>query len=180
MTGQFLSVDPLVQQTLEAYEYANDDPLQNVDPDGSRWFGTVCEYVKATGEHEDDGTICILVNNSDFGLGNQALVRFNSASGTLRAVECLELELTADGKIVEATRAKIVPPNNGTNGYISTGWYRGKVYAHYLASVWSPLDVLAERCSGIVWWLARQQFGVAVDLSSGDGLVSNLTQSDPC
>lgn len=85
MTGQFLSVDPLVQQTLEAYEYANDDPLQNVDPDGSRWFGTVCEYVKATGEHEDDGTICILVNNSDFGLGNQALVRFNSASGTLRA-----------------------------------------------------------------------------------------------
>jgi uncharacterized protein RhaS with RHS repeats len=33
-TGQFLSVDPLVQQTLEAYVYAADDPVLEVDPSG--------------------------------------------------------------------------------------------------------------------------------------------------
>lgn len=33
-TGQFMSVDPMVQQTLEAYEYAADDPTNRVDPDG--------------------------------------------------------------------------------------------------------------------------------------------------
>jgi len=34
-TGQFLSVDPEVQQTLEAFLYAGDDPVKAVDPLGT-------------------------------------------------------------------------------------------------------------------------------------------------
>jgi hypothetical protein len=34
-TGQFLSVDPQVQQTLEAYEYVDDDPVNGIDPEGT-------------------------------------------------------------------------------------------------------------------------------------------------
>ena len=33
-TGQFISIDPLVNQTEEPYTYANDDPVDDVDPDG--------------------------------------------------------------------------------------------------------------------------------------------------
>ena len=33
-TGQFLTVDPDVQQTQDPYGYAGDDPVQNTDPDG--------------------------------------------------------------------------------------------------------------------------------------------------
>ena len=35
-TGQFLSVDPAVQQTLEAYVYVGDDPVNGTDPGGER------------------------------------------------------------------------------------------------------------------------------------------------
>ena len=33
-TGQFLSVDPMVEQTLQAYVYAGDDPVNGSDPSG--------------------------------------------------------------------------------------------------------------------------------------------------
>ena len=33
-TGQFLSVDPLVDSTEQAYGYAQEDPVNNVDPSG--------------------------------------------------------------------------------------------------------------------------------------------------
>ena len=35
-TGQFLSVDPLVDETGEAYVYTGDDPVNSTDPDGTR------------------------------------------------------------------------------------------------------------------------------------------------
>jgi RHS repeat-associated protein len=33
-TGQFLGLDPLVEQTQQAYEYAGDDPVNGSDPSG--------------------------------------------------------------------------------------------------------------------------------------------------
>jgi len=42
-TGQFLTRDPLEQQTGQAYAYANNDPVNNADPSGacqSRAIGT--------------------------------------------------------------------------------------------------------------------------------------------
>ena len=36
-TGQFLSVDPKVQQTRQAYTYADDDPVMAGDPTGYWW-----------------------------------------------------------------------------------------------------------------------------------------------
>src|SRR5271157_2426065 len=33
--GQFLSVDPEIQQTLEAYLYTGDDPVNGIDPSGT-------------------------------------------------------------------------------------------------------------------------------------------------
>ena len=35
-TGQFLSVDPLVDRTLQSYSYANGDPVKDTDPSGMR------------------------------------------------------------------------------------------------------------------------------------------------
>jgi hypothetical protein len=37
-TGQFLSVDPEVQQTLDAYVYVGDDPVNGIDPLGLCWL----------------------------------------------------------------------------------------------------------------------------------------------
>jgi hypothetical protein len=33
--GQFLSVDPMVQQTQQAYLYVGDDPVNAIDPHGN-------------------------------------------------------------------------------------------------------------------------------------------------
>lgn len=33
-TGQFVSVDPYVTQTLQTYVYTDDDPLNSADPSG--------------------------------------------------------------------------------------------------------------------------------------------------
>jgi RHS repeat-associated protein len=66
-TGQFLSVDPLVSQTSQAYEYAYGDPVQATDPTGrcpgSAWWsfcliGAVhwyWEYVKRYHRYLYDG-----------------------------------------------------------------------------------------------------------------------------
>jgi hypothetical protein len=37
-TGQFLTVDPLVGQTGQAYAYAGDDPVNETDPTGTSWW----------------------------------------------------------------------------------------------------------------------------------------------
>ena len=37
-TGQFLSVDPMVDATGQPYAYAGDDPVNGVDPDGLSWY----------------------------------------------------------------------------------------------------------------------------------------------
>jgi RHS repeat-associated protein len=39
-TGQFVSVDPLVSQTLQPYSYGNGDPVTNTDPTGQIACGT--------------------------------------------------------------------------------------------------------------------------------------------
>src|SRR6202044_2859497 len=36
-TGQFISVDPDIAQTLQPYVYAGGDPVSNVDPTGNSW-----------------------------------------------------------------------------------------------------------------------------------------------
>ncbi len=39
MTGQFLSVDPAVQQTQQAFIYVADDPVHRTDPNGQDFVG---------------------------------------------------------------------------------------------------------------------------------------------
>ena len=53
-TGQFLSLDPKVQQTNEPYEYADADPVNLVDPDGAIW-----KYWISAGEARALGTTLI-------------------------------------------------------------------------------------------------------------------------
>jgi hypothetical protein len=56
-TGQFLSVDPKVEQTLEAFEYAGGDPVSETDPSGMTGYSPTprdaCEaaepYLSCTG-----------------------------------------------------------------------------------------------------------------------------------
>jgi RHS repeat-associated protein len=53
-TGQFISVDPDLAQTLAAYEYASGDPVTNTDPSGlwSGWNGKVCSEYASSSHHE--------------------------------------------------------------------------------------------------------------------------------
>jgi RHS repeat-associated protein len=41
-TGQFLSVDPLVDETRQPYAYTGDDPVNDTDPIGAVSAGTIC------------------------------------------------------------------------------------------------------------------------------------------
>jgi RHS repeat-associated protein len=43
-TGQLLSVDPLVSQTLQPYEYANGNPVTNTDPTGRTFAVRHCGW----------------------------------------------------------------------------------------------------------------------------------------
>ncbi|HUC03961.1 MAG TPA: RHS repeat-associated core domain-containing protein [Acidimicrobiales bacterium] len=57
-TGQFLSVDPAVSITGQPYSYANDDPVNAIDPDGLDCgiFSVVCGAYDATaGAAKDAG-----------------------------------------------------------------------------------------------------------------------------
>jgi uncharacterized protein RhaS with RHS repeats len=49
-TGQFLSVDPLVDETGQPYAYTGDDPVNAVDPNGLDCgiFSVVCGAYDAT------------------------------------------------------------------------------------------------------------------------------------
>ena len=42
-TGQFLSVDPMVSQTLEPYQYVKDNPVGEVDPSGETFVGAYAQ-----------------------------------------------------------------------------------------------------------------------------------------
>jgi hypothetical protein len=53
-TGQFLSVDPLVQQTRQAYVYTSDDPVNGSDPSGL-W---PCTWKNNEGPPAQDGGSC--------------------------------------------------------------------------------------------------------------------------
>jgi hypothetical protein len=50
VTGQFVSVDPMVNETDQSYLYAGDDPVNGVDPNGldCGWFSVVCAGYDAT------------------------------------------------------------------------------------------------------------------------------------
>ena len=43
-TGQFKSVDPAISRTLEPYEYANGNPVDNADPTGTQWISVGSIY----------------------------------------------------------------------------------------------------------------------------------------
>ncbi|MFD3498976.1 RHS repeat-associated core domain-containing protein [Streptomyces sp. NPDC058678] len=49
-TAQFLTVDPAIESTLEAYTYVVGNPLNLIDPTGLCWsgFGAVCKAASAT------------------------------------------------------------------------------------------------------------------------------------
>lgn len=53
-TGQFITVDPMLAQTKQPYEYAANDPVNEVDPTGEDALGCnqlVCIHVYGTGLH---------------------------------------------------------------------------------------------------------------------------------
>ena len=43
-TGQFLTVDPLVAQTMQPYQYAGDNPVNASDPTGMSWWGAITHH----------------------------------------------------------------------------------------------------------------------------------------
>ena len=72
-TGQFLSVDAKVQQTLEAYLYAGDDPVNRIDPSGMFNVG-------APGEANSPDVRCRVSCSGGFGV-LLVLVRGAKAAG---------------------------------------------------------------------------------------------------
>ncbi|MGH2863252.1 MAG: RHS repeat-associated core domain-containing protein [Solirubrobacteraceae bacterium] len=46
-TGQFLTVDPLVSNTEQPYDYAGDNPIANIDPTGDDFWSTVEQVTEA-------------------------------------------------------------------------------------------------------------------------------------
>jgi trimeric autotransporter adhesin len=47
-TGQFLSVDPIVSQTLQPYQYASGNPVSNTDPSGMYSVRLTCGFITCT------------------------------------------------------------------------------------------------------------------------------------
>jgi len=111
------------------------------------WFGETCNDVSAG---PDSGQICIVINQSNVTGAVQALVRFNSYSGSLFNVSVNDLVLNRNGKVVKSTGPTGGPPNNGTNGYISTGWYYPLVSAYFWSDVEDPCMIWPNGLSGCI------------------------------
>jgi hypothetical protein len=79
-TGQFLSVDPAVQQTQQAYVYVGDDPVNGTDPVGLKHCGLnpFC-YI---GSAYDKGNNAVNRALSDADQGLQGFLSGNSAVGS--------------------------------------------------------------------------------------------------
>jgi len=87
-TGQFLSVDPLVDETGQPYAYTGDDPVNNSDPTGmitcGGWIPIGCGVV-TDAQHQVSGQVKQVVNGTfgiclsggiGFGLGGTGQVCF--------------------------------------------------------------------------------------------------------
>ena len=59
-TGQFISVDPMVQQTREPYSYGTDDPIARIDPIGA--FDCPADATHYTGQEAKYNCVAIVKN----------------------------------------------------------------------------------------------------------------------
>jgi RHS repeat-associated protein len=57
-TGQFVSVDPMVNETRDTYAYTGDDPLNEVDPSGLRPI-SFCASISSCGAGEATTSTCL-------------------------------------------------------------------------------------------------------------------------
>ncbi|MFZ0665912.1 MAG: RHS repeat-associated core domain-containing protein [Acidimicrobiales bacterium] len=71
-TGQFLSVDPLVNQTGQPFSYAGDDPVNETDPDGDCWYCVFDPWSHANPIYEG-------AYSDPTGLGAEAVQTFDPA-----------------------------------------------------------------------------------------------------
>jgi RHS repeat-associated protein len=94
-TGQFLSVDPMVEQTLEAFGYAGDNPVNENDPNGMTGGSLLGCAVCAKNFNSGGNPIAVLedaykiVNkalNGALGQIDQGALGFMKGSGALQ--EC--------------------------------------------------------------------------------------------
>jgi len=101
-TGSFTTRDPLFNDTVQAYAYADDDPVNSSDPSGTdTLLGPRCFQV-ASYDTGDWGGICIGVMEQACGFRQlfctfsstyRARIDFNSHSGRLESVGTLDLVL---------------------------------------------------------------------------------------
>jgi RHS repeat-associated protein len=77
-TGQFLSVDPLVDTTGQPYSYANDDPVNASDPNGLNTEGYCLDLTLGFAGSNVGGTFCIVEAN-----GNQQVGYTFTVHGTV-------------------------------------------------------------------------------------------------
>jgi RHS repeat-associated protein len=80
-TGQFISVDPDVSQTLTPYAYAGDDPVLNSDPTGLKYAAGGCQNRSTKGLKVQ---VCIELIDTDFGGRWNMIAFFRVKSGKIK------------------------------------------------------------------------------------------------
>ena len=136
----FVNVDPLVEKTMQAYAYANNNPVRFIDPDGKEPQDVIITFNKSTGklyiidrDHYQKGLPTKIVSAKDYVQGgirdnkgnlthNQVLVLKNVFSGGIATNGIVERD-------PKRPQQKAIP--NGTYDLLDnnadtkhTGWFR--------------------------------------------------------
>jgi len=78
-TGQFLTIDPLVDESRASYTYAGDEPVDAIDPNGTKWFFQRAYDAVTSGRDEAsfwtgvaNGGLLLIQSTGASGVGQQA------------------------------------------------------------------------------------------------------------
>ena len=119
-SGQFLSLDPDVGLTRAPYNYAGDDPVNEVDPTGLSWIYILINESKGLPYYVGQTNVSV---NSRL-LAHTQSGRYNRADDTFEEFDLGDVSSTVTNQVEQATMSTLGTVQQGAAGYNQQNVFR--------------------------------------------------------